>query len=59
MRKRELKKEMIEEEIKKCEEKIEDYGKNLGIRQTHDITSKIGAILQDQIANKRLETQED
>lgn len=57
MRKRELKKEMIEEEIKKCEEKIEDYGKNLGIRQTHDITSKIGAILQDQIANKRLETQ--
>jgi hypothetical protein len=27
LRKRELKKEIIEEEIKKCEEKIEDYGK--------------------------------
>ena len=47
LRKRELKKEKIEQEIKECEEKIEEYGSKLGIRQTNETTSTLGAIFQE------------
>jgi hypothetical protein len=47
LRKREIKKEIIDEEIKNCNVRIKDYVKNLGIQQTHGVTSKIGSMLQE------------
>jgi|LauGreDrversion4_2_1035121.scaffolds.fasta_scaffold212870_2 hypothetical protein len=41
MKKRELKKEEIENEIDECFEKIEKFGEKLGVSHRNDIGSKL------------------
>ena len=53
LRKRVIKKEEIDVEIENCTVRIKDYVKNLGIQQTHDVTSKMGFIILEKYKIKK------